>query len=197
MARDVLLIVLGAVLAVTGEGWREARATRQRTTSAMVSMRTEISTNLARLQRARARHDSVAAMLLGYQNRGAVPTDSVLFTGLFNPATVVSTAWQTARDTRALGDLPYAVVLRLGTLYGHQDRYTEVSQALEQAVIVRLQTEGLQAHLRRWMNLIVLNQEFGNKAGELGARYVSTLAFLDSVGGAGGERTVPLPRAPR
>jgi hypothetical protein len=182
VVRDVLLIVLGAALALAAEEWRDARATRHRTAVALASVRAEIAANFQRVERARAHHRLVVDTLLAYQARHAVPSDSLLFSGVFNPAHPLATAWQTARDTRALGDIAYPVALRLGALYEQQEQYREVSTALEESLTARIQSEGVRAaFLDRWANLVFLNQDFAGRAEGLGGRYTATLAFLDSL----------------
>lgn len=188
VARDVLLVVLGAALALAAEEWRDTRATRHRTEVALASVRTEITGNLQRVERARLHHQHVADTLLAYKARHAVPGDSLLFSGMFNPAHTLATAWQTARDTRALGDIPYPVALRLGALYEQQEQYRVVSAALEEALTSRIQSEGIRrAFLDKWANLIFLNQDFAGRAEGLGERYASTLAYLDSLRAGKGE----------
>ena len=182
VVRDVLLVVLGAMLAVGAEEWRDHRATRRRTDIALSSIRAEITTNLERVKRAELHHRSVIDTLRAYQTRHAVPNDQLMFSGVFNPAHTLSTAWQTARDTRALGELPYAVALRLGSLYEQQEQYSRIAATLDEAITTRIQAEGIQAgFLDRWANLIFLNQDFMGRAEGLASRYERTLAFLDSV----------------
>lgn len=188
VARDVLLVVLGAALALAAEEWRDTRATRHRTEVALASVRAEITGNLQRVERARLHHQHVADTLLAYQARNAVPGDSLLFSGMFNPAHTLATAWQTARDTRALGEIPYPVALRLGALYEQQEQYRVVSAALEEALTSRIQSEGIRrAFLDKWANLIFLNKDFAGRAEGLAERYASTLAYLDSLQARKGE----------
>ena len=182
VGRDVVLVVLGATLATAAEEWRDARATKHRTEVALASVRAEIATNLERVEHAQRHHRAVVDTLTAYQQRHAVPSDSLLFSGIFNPAHVLATAWQTARDTRVLGELPYQVALRLGTLYEQQDAYVHASDALDQSLLAHMQNEGVKAaFLDRWANMIFLNLDFAGRAEGLGGRYKRTLAFLDSL----------------
>ena len=182
VARDVLLVTLGAVLAVAAEEWRDARATKRRVDVAVSSVHAEITDNLARVQRAAVRHKATADSLQAYVDRHAVPSDRLLFSGVFNPAHTHATAWQTARDTRALGDIPYAVALRLGALYEEQESYARAGDALDASMATRIMTDGVKsAFLDRWTNLIFLNMDFAGRAQNLGERYKRTLAFMDSL----------------
>ena len=181
IVRDVLLVVLGAMLAVGAQEWRDQRATRHRTDIALSSIRAEITSNLQRVKYAELHHRSVIDTLRALQARHTVPSEQLMFGGIFNPAHTLSTAWQTARDTRAIGELPYAVALRLGSLYEQQEQYRRIGTALDEAMTTRIQTEGIQAaFLDRWVNLIYLNQDFMGRAEGLASRYEGTLAFLDS-----------------
>lgn len=182
VVRDVLLIVLGAGLAVAAEEWRDSRATHHRTDVALAGIHAELEANLKRVESAHRHHEAVIDTLSGYIARKQTPSDTLLFSGIFNPAPVLSTAWQTARDARALTELPYPVQLRLGGVYEQQQQYVDVSRALEQSLITRIATEGVQsAFLDRWKNLIFLNRDFAGRAEGLATRYRRTLAFLDSL----------------
>lgn len=182
LVRDVLLIVLGAGLALAAEEWRDSRATRHRTDVALAGIRAEMRANLTRVEAAERHHKAVVDTLNAYVARKETPSDALLFSGVFNPAHVLSTAWQTARDTRALAELPYPVLLRLGTIYEQQQQYTDVGNALEQTLTSGIWTEGVKtAFLDRWKNLIFLNRDFGGRADGLATRYRHTLAYLDSL----------------
>lgn len=181
IVRDILLVVLGAGLALAAEEWRDRRAIRHRQDIAITSVRAEIAANLERVKRAQVRHRTTIDTLQSYQTRHAVPSDSLLLSGVFNPAHPLSTAWETARDTKVIGEFPYAIVLRLSALYEQQEQYSRISAALDEALTIRIESEGLQtAFLDRWTNLIFLNKDFMGRAEGLDSRYTRTLAFLDS-----------------
>ena len=186
IVRDVLLVVLGAGLALAAEEWRDRRAIRHRQDVVLASVRAEIAANLERVKRAEIRHRTTLDTLQSYQTRHRVPSDSLLLSGVFNPAHPLSTAWETARDTKVIGELPYPIVLRLSALYEQQEQYSRINGVLDEALMTRIQAEGLQAaFLSRWSNLIFLNRDFMGRAEGLENRYTATLTFLDSASAPG------------
>src|SRR5436305_4349221 len=117
ITRDILLVVLGAGLAVAAEEWRDRRNEHKRTTYAVESIRAEIMSNRKKAEGARAHHLAMADTLTGYDRRHELPPERVYFGGVFNPAHLLSTAWQTAHETGAINGLPYNVVLKLAAAY--------------------------------------------------------------------------------
>jgi hypothetical protein len=65
--RDILLLVLGAALAV--EEWRYSHAERRQAAAALVSIRAELVDNQGRVERARAHHLEMADTLSAYRAR--------------------------------------------------------------------------------------------------------------------------------
>jgi hypothetical protein len=65
----------------------------------------------------------MADTLGAYVARHELPPERVYFGGLFNPAHVLSTAWETSRQTGATNNLPYPLVLSLAAVYDNQETY--------------------------------------------------------------------------
>jgi hypothetical protein len=184
--RDVLLVVLGAALALAAEEWRDARAERHRASLALASIRAELLDNRGRVERARVHHRSMADTLAAYQARGQRPPESVYFGGVLQPALPLSTAWQTARETGALTALPYAVVLALAPVYEVQSRYRELGDGLAQAIMVEMQRRGVEPVFRdEFAHFIPIERDFANREGMLDDTYAQAIARLDSLQRAG------------
>jgi hypothetical protein len=182
-ARDVPLLLVGAALALAVDQWREARAGERRTELAVAGIRAELTENLALVEGARAHHLLMADTLGGYARRRELPPERVYFGGLLRPALVLSTAWQTARETGALSELPYAVVLRLAPVYESQDGYRSLGESLAQGVMLEAQRRGAHAVFRDgFANFILVEQDFANREAGLARKYRLALATLDSVG---------------
>jgi hypothetical protein len=179
-----LLLLIGAVLALGADQWRETRAEERRTALAVASIRAELAENLARVESARAHHLMMADTLSGYERRRELPPERVYFGGVFRPALVLSTAWQTARETGALSQLPYALVLRLAPVYESQEKYRALGEALGQGTMLEAQRRGAMAVFRdSFANFIVVERDFSNREAVLARSYRQALATLDSIGG--------------
>ena len=183
LVRDMVLLLFGAALALGADQWREGRAEKHRTDLAMASIRAELAENLIRVDSARANHLLMADTLTGYEQRRELPPERVYFGGVFRPAQVLSTAWQTARETGALGQLPYALVLQLAPVYESQETYRALGEALGQGTMLEAQRRGAMAVFRdNFANFIVLERDFSNREAVLARRYRDALATLDSIG---------------
>lgn len=180
--RDVLLVVLGAALALAAEQWRDARSEHRRVALAIGGIRAELVDNIARVERARAHHLQMADTLAAYVARGALPPERVYFGGIVQPALPLSTAWQAARETGTLADLPYPLVLALGPVYEEQTRYRGLGDALAQSTMIDVQHRGALPVFRdAFANFIVIDHDFANREMVLANDYRRTLAKLDSV----------------
>jgi hypothetical protein len=182
--RDILLLVVGAALALAVEEWRDARAERRRVAAALVSIRAELLDNQGRVERARAHHLQMADTLSGYRARRELPPERVYFGGVLRPALPLSTAWQTARETGALSGLPYSVVLAVAPVYEAQARYRALGDALTHAIMVDLQRRGVEPVFRDdFANFITVERDFAQREQILASDYSRTIAQLDSARG--------------
>ena len=178
-----MLLLVGAILALGADQWRESRAGRRRTAVAVASIRAELTENLARVEGARAHHLEMADTLGGYARRRELPPERVYFGGVLRPAPVLSTAWQTARETGALSELPYSLLLHLAPVYESQDRYRGLGESLAHGAMLEVQRRGAIAVFREgFANFIQVEQDFANREAVLARRYRQAIAALDSAG---------------
>jgi len=187
-ARDIMLLILGAALALAVEEWRDAHAERRRVAAALASIRAELLDNQQRVEKARAHHLQMADTLSAYRARRQLPPPRVYFeSGVFQPALPLSTAWQTARETGALSGLPYSVVLAIAPVYEAQARYRAVGDALTQSIMVDVQRRGVEPVLRDdFANFIPVERDFAQREQVLAGDYARTIAQLDSASGVRG-----------
>ena len=71
--------------------------------------------------RTQAHHRSLVDTLERLAAAHRVPDVAVYSDGMFNPAPVTSVAWQAARESGALANLPLAVVLGIAPIYETQE----------------------------------------------------------------------------
>jgi len=90
--RDVVLIVVGALLALVSEEVRDARHRRSRVDATIISIRDELRQNASLVTQAREHHKFLADTLGKLVARHARPDVAIYSNGMFNPAIVTSTA---------------------------------------------------------------------------------------------------------
>jgi hypothetical protein len=109
------LIVLGLVGALLIDEWRDDRERQLRLETAMTSIRTELTNNLAALSRIVEREEVLIAELRrlqadGKHYEGPVLTDAASGLG--------SIAWEAACDAGVMADMPFESLTALGRAYG-------------------------------------------------------------------------------
>jgi hypothetical protein len=182
LARDVLLIVLGAILAFGVEEIRDARNRTARVTEALFSIRAEILTNIELVDRARVHHLHVTDTLQYYLARHELPPRQVVYGGIFNPATISGVAWQAARESGVLSNMKYSTILLLAPTYEAQERYRALSDAVNQSLVNDVRRDGMDRVMRdRFAQFIDLATDFKNRESTLLERYRTTLKELDAL----------------
>lgn len=180
LSRDIVLVIIGAVLALATEEWRDARHRRSQTDTALTSIRNELKGNVALVTRARERHAFLADTLAKLAARGLKPDVAIYSNGMANPASVSNTAWQLARESGALNDVPLSALLAIAPAYDAQDRYRSMSDALATELMLDVRRNGMDVVLRdRFAQFIPLEIDFGNREGVLLEKYQVALEQLE------------------
>ncbi len=157
---EAFFVVLGVVLALTANEWREARNHRQEAAAALESIREELATNRDSVAASLTYHahliDTLAAFMRGAAvpgDEGAHPRAELFSRGFIHPAPVLSTAWEAARATDAVRHMAYEDVLLVSQIYQDQERYEEQGQIVSENIYRTLFDEGFQAMERKYRNL--------------------------------------------
>ena len=176
---EAALIVLSVLLALVVNEWRERRQQAKRAEIALQSIQSELRENLENVKRARANHLAMQESVRSYTSRGQVPPPPVYLGGIFNPALVSSSAWESAREAGVTSNVPYGLVLELSWVYAEQARYRALGDDLVQDLMSQIRREGMEPVLRdRSMNFIPLQEDFANREQRLTEVYERVLDEL-------------------
>jgi hypothetical protein len=160
--------------------WRDARQRAGRVTAALAGIAVELKENVTRVAQARTRHLTVVDTLGAFAGRRAMPPSRIYLYGMFTPAPVSGTAWQAARETGALGDMPLATVLALTPAYEAQERYRALAEAITVGIMGDVRRDGMDVVLRdRFTQFIPLATDFARREEKLLEHYRNALAVLD------------------
>lgn len=123
---EAAFVVLGVVLALGANQWREGRQARARAETALTSIRREIETNRASVASALDYHLRLDSTMRAHEARGAERIDDprAFLRGYIAPATLLRAAWDAAIATEALHPLPYEDVIALGRVYEAEQSYS-------------------------------------------------------------------------
>ena len=131
MLVESVLVVGSILLALALDEWKEDREFEDLASRSLVNFEREIQQNRLRVEDVTLFHAGLRDVLANMDaSRGAVPTTTIrnIMEG-FQPALLVSTAWETAVATGALGYMDYDVVAGLSLTYNMQERLVTLNQS--------------------------------------------------------------------
>jgi type II secretory pathway pseudopilin PulG len=172
---EAAFVVLGVVLALAANQWRETRQDRQRVSVATNAIAAELQDNRAALVEASAYHLSLLDSLRVKRPASWRPSPAMFSRGFVSPAQLSSTAWQSAAAAGVVEHMPYQVVLRLSRAYASQGRYEHQAQSIGEVIYGELYRTGTQGITGNYRNLSNLIGSFLYRERQLIALYDSTL----------------------
>ena len=129
---EAALIVLGVLLGLTLNQWRETRNDDQRAALALRQIEDEIRYNLAQVESSLPNHqafrDSVGVMLQRFREHPEILNGFTIFTIRsnftgFKAPLLQTTAWQLAQNTGTINHFDYEQAAELSKLYAQQAFY--------------------------------------------------------------------------
>jgi hypothetical protein len=181
MLLESLLIVFSVLFALGMDQWRTQRGRARQANLALQSIQAELEENLTSMQRARSHHLAMRDSLQHYVALRQAPPEQLYLGGIFRPAPIHAIAWESARESGTIADLPYALILELARVYDRQARYRALADALGQDIMMQVRREGMEPVLRdRASSFIGLQVDFANREFVLIEEYTRVLARLNS-----------------
>ncbi|HMB89642.1 MAG TPA: hypothetical protein VKP65_02270 [Rhodothermales bacterium] len=174
---EAFFVVLGVVLALGANEWREQINNARHADRALEGIQEELRANQAAVTSALHYHLHLADTLRYFIPRaeGTPPAqrpDNRLFSrGFVSPATVLSTAWDVANVTDAVGYMDYNDVLLLSRTYASQQSYEHQAEQVGQLIYTRLFDEGHQGIYGNLANLQDIIATFWYRECQLLASY--------------------------
>lgn len=173
---EAAFVVLGVVLALAANQWREGRLERERVSLATSAVAAELRDNRAAVVAASAYHARILDSLRARRPTSWRPAPAMFSRGFVSPAQVSSTAWQSAAAAGVVEHMPYQAVLRLSRAYATQGRYEHQAQSVGELIYGELYRGGTQGIANNYSNLGNLIGAFLYRERQLIAVYDSTLA---------------------
>ncbi len=128
---ESLLVVGSILLALALDEWNEGQDYQDLATLSLVNFEREIQQNRLRLEDVTPFHVGLRDVLANMDAGGAAVSTTTIRNILegFQPALLVSTAWETAVATGALGYMDYDVVAGLSRTYNLQEQLVTLSRS--------------------------------------------------------------------
>ena len=187
---EAFFVVLGIVLALGANEWRQAQVDERNAERALASIREEMVANRTAIFRSAEYHIEISDSLFALARRpgagpAALPDPGLFSRGFINPAPLLSTAWEAAGAVDAIRHMPYADVLILARMYERQTRYTTQSELGGGVIYNALFDRGFGGILRNHVNLGSIIGGFWYRECELLVAYDEALGKLGSTAGGG------------
>ncbi|MCH9651700.1 MAG: hypothetical protein K0U98_25965 [Deltaproteobacteria bacterium] len=129
---EFLSIVVGVLLALGVNEWREDRNNRSRARQALVNITREIEANQAHLTEV---HRNNSAYLAAMDEVSEGDSSGPEFQAAWG---LQSTAWEAARESGALGNVEYGTILSIAQVYQFQETYLDLMRRLFEAQTLAL-----------------------------------------------------------
>lgn len=182
---ESFLVVFGVVLAFGANEWREHRNRVAHAELALANIHEELRVNRAEVRRALAYHNqlrdtlyAISRMAAEARARGEAepyPDLGVFHGGFIAPARLLSTAWDAARETAALGDMRYDDVLAAARMYARQAQYTEQARTVGEVIYGEIIRVGMPGIMRNYENLTSIIAAFAFREQQLLEAYAELL----------------------
>jgi hypothetical protein len=199
---EAFFVVLGVVLALAANEWRQAIVDRRSATTALESIREELDANRQSVLLSLKYHLQLSDTLIVILRQAAARGDSasppgirVFSQGFVHPAQLLSTAWETAAATDAVRHMSHDDVLVLARVYDQQRRYATQSEQIGALIYGEIFARGTSGVIRNYANLSSIIGAFWYRECELLLGYDQALTELR--GSSSERREVPERCRPR
>ena len=175
---EAAFVVLGVVLALAANEWREARLHRAEGESARTAIANELRENRRLLDSSRTYHRQVMG---GVFSAPPATTFTVQhFSGGFiQPAQVSTTAWEVASETGALAHMPYQEVLAISQVVALERRYDAMALSTGQLLYGELYRVGPNGVAANGRNLASILGAFSYREEQVIKMIDSTVKMLE------------------
>ncbi len=160
---EAFIVVLGVVLALAVNEWREHYNRNQHAETALEGILSALDVNRKAIDSALTYHLQLADTLRGFTrqaSQGALPYPGLFSKGYIAPATLLNTAWDAANATDAVTNMNYADVLMLSRIYEEQRGYEYQARLGGQLIYAKLFSEGHEGMVRNYANLSTIIATF-------------------------------------
>lgn len=125
---EAAFVVLGVVLALLANEWRQWRGDQAHAREAFMSIEEELGANRLSLTQSRDYHSAQLTMLREIDPNERLDVGQ-FSRGFIFPALLSRSALDAAAETGALSNLRFEQVLEIGSLYAQQDAYQRQAEA--------------------------------------------------------------------
>ncbi|HQU73433.1 MAG TPA: hypothetical protein PKV71_15020 [Calditrichia bacterium] len=176
---EAFMVVLGVVIAFGANEYRENSNRQKQVQVALSGILEEIQTNQKALQESLDYHRMLIDTLQVLSRKGLERADIRIFNrGFVHPATLQSTAWEAAKATNVVSDIPYQTVREISAIYQQQEVYLQQSLSTGSLIYEAMFTKGTEGIISNYRNLSSIHRAFYYQEQRLADRYRDSLEIL-------------------
>jgi len=173
---EAAFVVLGVVLALAANEWRQNRADIARANTALTEIVRELAANRQAVATALEYHRGLVNKIAQVADNSTTLRLRDFSSGFIAPAQVHSTAWSSAAEIGALTNMPYESVLVLSRVYAQQENYQQQAKSVGQIIYAELYRGGTSAIIANSDNLVNVLQTFAYREQQLLESYDTLLS---------------------
>jgi hypothetical protein len=182
---EAAFVVLGVVLALAANEWRQARADQKQSELALATIAAELKANRTAMASATEYHLGLMETLGTEHEEGWVPGLRVFAKGFISPAQTSRTAWETASETGVFPKIDFTIVKGLSNVYAQQERYENQAQKVGEIIYGELFRGGAQSVADNYRNLLSIIGTFIYREKQMLDHYDEAIASLETGGVTG------------
>ncbi|MDX1536962.1 hypothetical protein [Arsukibacterium sp.] len=173
---EAAFVVLGVVLALAANEWRQNRADIAQANTALTEIVRELEANRQAVADSLEYHRGLVSRIMQVADDPAQLSIRDFSRGFIFPAQVHHTAWSSAAEIGALSNMSYDSVLVLSRVYAQQESYQEQAKSVGQIIYTELYRGGTAAIIANSDNLITILQTFAYREQQLLKTYNTLLS---------------------
>jgi hypothetical protein len=170
------LIVLGLIGALALNDWHDRRVRAGQVANALASVRAELESNVASIDKTIAHYTTVIGALDKQLAGGPVYGGAII-----SMDSLSATAWNAARDAGITSDIPFGVLVTVGHAYDFQSDVLGETRTFLNNVYARSDPDGYRKNPGLLRGIL---SDFKGHAEQLRARFAKALAALQGAAGA-------------
>lgn len=176
---ELALIVIGVLLALSVDEWRQSRARDRAAAEAIQSIRAELMANRGLAQASGEYHEGRIGHIRQALESGTPLQPGDFPRGFTNPARFLSAAWDTARESGDLTAVDRDLHRVIAVAHAAQDRYEKQAEIVSQIIYRQLHSEGTSGVVQNPRSLMTLLYTFLYREQEIIGVFDETLAAID------------------
>ncbi|NND71290.1 MAG: hypothetical protein HKN43_06905 [Rhodothermales bacterium] len=159
---EAFFVVLGVVLALAANEWRQAQNEQERTAQAVAAINDEILINQENILSSLTYHisisDSLQTLVVRQRQEGRriLPSPGLFSRGFIHPSEILTISYDLAIATDAIGNMDYEDALAYARIYDKYEAYQMQQNRVSEQLYTRMFDNGVEGIIDNFENLATI-----------------------------------------